>query len=69
MLLLFALTSISVISYYYYSYYIKNTSNTYKKQERSLHKTLLTYGDIHPNSGPFMEFSQIRKNWNTTTTI
>ena len=54
-------TILNNISYYYYSYYIKNTSKTYKKQERSLHKTLLTSGDIHPNPGPFMQFSQIKK--------
>ena len=47
------------ISYYYYNYYIKNTSKTYKKQE--IYKTLLTSRDIHPNPGPFMEFSQIKK--------
>ena len=54
-------TILNNISYFYYNYYIKNTSKTYKKQERSSHKTLLTSGDIHPNPGPFMEFSQIKK--------
>ena len=54
-------TILNNISYYYYNYYIKNTSKTYKKQERSLHKTLLTSGDIQPNPGPFMEFSHIKK--------
>ena len=54
-------TILNNISYYCYSYYIKNTSKTYKKQERSLHKTLLTSGHIHPNPGPFMQFSEIKK--------
>ena len=55
-------TILNNISYFYYNYYIKNTSKTYKNQERSPHKTLLTSGDINPNPGPFMEFSQIKKN-------
>ena len=61
-------TILNKISYFYYNYYIKNTSKTYKKQERSPQKTLLTPGDIHANPGPFMEFSQIKKKLETTIT-